>query len=64
MAKKRMKYYLLSKASGREILVVAPSEQSVGAKASRIGGIVRIDRLDKNTNYHHTVWSKEDGSEE
>ena len=61
MAKKRMKYYHLIKPSGREILVVAPSEQSARASALKIGNIVQIDRLDRNTNYHHTVWRDEDG---
>lgn len=59
MGKKKQKFFLLHKPSGREVLVLAPSEESVRARALRIGDVVKIDRLDKNTNYIHTVWEQE-----
>lgn len=59
MGKKTQKFFLLHKTTGREVTVLAPSEESVRAKALRIGDIVKIDRLDKNMNYIHTVWEQE-----
>jgi hypothetical protein len=59
MGKKKQRYYLLHTSSEKEIVVVAPTDSSAEARASRLGGIVRIDRLDKNMNYLHTIMTRQ-----